>query len=670
MLTQHVSPSVTTAALLKSQLDQGKDYFDLLVPFVHHGVIDSPTEVVDPIALRQRINARFGLDLPLRTLSVLLNRLSRRTGTGIRKEGSAFLRSPGAPVVENSAALLADFLHLGDAFADHCAGRLQAVVDTESSLKVLCAFLEVHSATLVLDDPLPSSRVGRRQDIIVASFVSTILRSDDPIGKSLTALLQGLVLARAVTLSDLSGIERRLRSLVVYFDTPFVLSIAGLYGVPDEQAARDAVKLLKDLGASPAVFDVTVAEVRRVLAVYEDRLDTAAGRAGLYRTPLTAHLFSTNATGADVRTRSALLETALKREGLTIHITPPRQREFVGDEPALIAALQDVRGEGYEARENHDLNCVAAILTFRRGRQPDTLENARAILAATGMVVRTTRAWWIETGGKGLPPVLEQTAIINYCWLKRPYSASGIHRFELAALCSSILQPSSDVWSIFKKELRKMSEDGLLSSDEASVLLVDSYASKLLVDGEETETITPGTVADIIKRVREEHQRETEAARADAKHERESRLEEQLRADERLAHELVERDARYGEQMSIVMDELRTERERYGTLEKSVSAIASMLAWALTVPVIGLIIVAVAVVAVFPLIGASSLSPTMKAVLQVLTVMFGFASSAFGLSALSLGRALQSRIERRIRSKLISDSTLSSTDTKDLPPAT
>jgi hypothetical protein len=301
-----VPASVATAALLKSQLDQGKDYFDLLVPFVQHGVRDLTDEVVDPVALRTVINGRFGLDLPLRTLNVLLTRLSKRDSSGIRKEGGAFLKGSNAAIVENSTVLLAEFRHLGEAFLEYCNGRLSAVTDAESALVILCAFLEAHSATLVLDEPVPSLRMDRREDIIIASFVARVLSSSNGRGKALTALLQGLVLARAVTLTDLATIERRLSNVVVYFDTPFVLSLAGLYGVPDQEATRDAVQMLKELGGVPAVFDVTIAEVRRILAVYEDRLDTAAGRQSLHWTPLTAFFFSINATSADVRTRSAV----------------------------------------------------------------------------------------------------------------------------------------------------------------------------------------------------------------------------------------------------------------------------------------------------------------------------------------------------------------------------
>ena len=290
------------------------------------------------------------------------------------------------------------------------------MTDSESALAALCSFLETHSATLVLDDPVPKARTDRREDILIAQYVSSILGANESIGRSLTALLQGLVLARAVTLSDLAEIERRLSELVVYFDTPFVLALGGMFGQIDHEAAHEAVRLLTGLGATAAAFDSTIAEVRRILAVYEDRLDTASGREGLHHTPLTAFFFSTNATGSDVRTRSALLEATLGNEGLMIYATPPRQRELVGNEIGLAKALQAFRGEGYEARVFHNVDCVAAILTLRRGCQPNKLEDARAIFATSGLVLRTIRQWSVKT---------EERAYRQYSTKRRSSTIAG-----------------------------------------------------------------------------------------------------------------------------------------------------------------------------------------------------------------------------------------------------
>jgi hypothetical protein len=650
-----IPPSVTIAALLKSQLDQGKDYFDLLLPFVHQALSVQHGDIIDPVALRGEITKRFGLELPLRTLVALLDRIARRDRGGIRKEGGAYLKTAkGKPEPEvDATALISDFERIGETFAEYSKSRLKHSINTEGALELLCGFLETHSATLVLDETPSTARTDRREDIVVASFLSSVLGKDEPSTTAVSALLQGLILARAVTLTDLAEIERRLTSLAVYFDTPFVLSLAGLHGDVDHEAARDAVRLLKELGAVPAVFDVTIAEVRRILTAFEHKLDTSNGRQTLFWSPLTAHLLSVNATASDVRTHSALLEATLTREGLMVHATPPREREFVADEAALAHALTDERGEAFAPRQQHDVDCVAAILTLRRDRQPDKLENARAIFAASGKVVRRTIAWWSETRGKGLPPILEHAALINYCWLKRPRSALTIHRFEMAALCTSILQPSVEAWDRFRNELRRMADNGLISREEAAVILVDSYASKLLTESEETETIGPGTVSDIVDRVREEQKRETEHAKAEAVKEREARIAAQSEAESRVKTAVAETEAVFSGKLATVADQLTYERTRSEGLERSVASIARFLSWILTFPVLGVAIVAIAVIAVFPFISASSLPPAARILLQTLTVLLSFAGGAFGLSAVALGRALQQRVERKIRKILL-----------------
>lgn len=653
MPSNSLPPSVATAALLKSQLDQGRDYFELLTPFVLRAVPELASDVIEPVALRNQIAQALGLDIPLRTIAVLLNRLSKRQGTGISKETGAFLRTSGQPSQTPPSPVEEEFAYLGDTFAEYCQDKLASVRDRATALTTLCGFLETHASTLVLDQPVPTPSTGRREDIVIASFLQEHLAADSRATDACTSLVQGLVLARAVTLDDLAAIERRPSDLVVYFDTPFILAIAGLYGEADLEAAREAVRLVRDSGAAPAVFDVTIAEVRRVLAVYESKLDTADGRQSLYRTPLTSFFLARNATGLDARTHSALLQGTVGREGLTVHETPQRVRDFVADEPALVDALRDVRGEGFEARETHDLNCVAAVLTLRRGRPVTSIANARAVFAATGMIVRTTRGWWQKTGGEGLPPVLEQSAVINYFWLRLPRVRSSVHRLELAALCSSILQPSPEAWALFRRELAKMTQDGRLSSTEASLVLIDSYASKLVVDSEEAETLDPGSVAEIIERVKREHLRHADEARAEAARERAQREKEVAEAHELRQQELVAAERTYVERLTALSAELESERKRSTSLETGLVGVVRFLAWLCAMPMVGVAVAAVAAVTLFPVIGGTSLPKAAQVALQALTVLVGFGGGIFGWSALSLGKPLQASIERRLIARLL-----------------
>ena len=180
--------------------------------------------------------------------------------------------------------------------------------------------------------------------------------------------------------------------------------------------------------------------------------------------------------------------------------------------------------------------------------------------------------------------------------------------------------------------------------------------------------VGPGTVADIVGRVRDELRKETEAARSETERERKTRVSEMADADRRHSQELGDRDKTYRTQLSTVVDQLAHERSRSEKLETSVSGIARILAWVITAPILGALVVAIAVVALFPMIGASSLPPALQLTLKLLTVFFGFTGGAFGLTALSLHSPMQRSIENRICAKLLPKSRLIEGAAKRLLP--
>lgn len=644
---------ITTAALLKSQLDRGSDYFELLTPFVEQAVSAQKSDVVAPEALRESISRLYGLHIALRTVVSLMDRLAKRPSSCIRKEGVAFMRAePVAATKDGAQELMEQFSQLGESFRQFCTERLPSVGTGAEALSLIVTFLEANSATLVLDGS-SAAKSGRREDIAVARFVTESLRGDSMNGRAILSLLQGLVLARAVTLEDLSVVERKLTDLRVYFDTSFALSAAGLYGPTDLEAARDAVRVLRELGAVPAVFDATVAEVKRILSVYEDRLDTTEGRAGLYQTPLKTYFLAINARGTDARTASELLERTLADEGIVIHATPQRQNEFVADEQGLAEALRDFRGSGHEAREKHDVDCIAAVLTIRRGRPAARLEDARAVFSAAGMVVRTTGRWWQTSGISGLAPIIDHAALLNYCWIKRPTVAPRLHRHELAALCAATLAPSEDAWNAFKTELKKFAADGRISSAEAAVILIDSFSQKLLVEAEATETITPGSAATIVDRVRAELRREVAAAQEETLREREAFAAAVRTAQVEKDGALTLQEGIFSQKLDEMGLDLSLERTRREQLEASVAGLSRVLARLVSVPLASILVALTVAAVVFPFVRASALPQWAQVTIQVVAVTLGIAGGAFGISAFSIGQRFHGWLELRIKKALL-----------------
>ena len=70
--------TLTSLAILKVHVDQGKDYLDYLRPFILEVLIEHNPDPVTDSVVRHYIREQFGLEIPKRTIQIVLKRISRR----------------------------------------------------------------------------------------------------------------------------------------------------------------------------------------------------------------------------------------------------------------------------------------------------------------------------------------------------------------------------------------------------------------------------------------------------------------------------------------------------------------------------------------------------------------------------------------------------------------
>src|SRR5258706_484235 len=78
--------TLTSLAMLKVNIDQGRDYLDYLVPFVVQALVDSRLESVTDQHVNELLVSSYGLNIPVRTVQLVLRRLVKRRVL-IREEG-------------------------------------------------------------------------------------------------------------------------------------------------------------------------------------------------------------------------------------------------------------------------------------------------------------------------------------------------------------------------------------------------------------------------------------------------------------------------------------------------------------------------------------------------------------------------------------------------------
>ena len=508
---------LATVALLKANFDKGKDHLDMFLPFIVDAVVNLPRDDFSVHELQKCLLERHGLSVPQAALSLLITRAKKKGF--VRREAGRYFRLLKVHQVEDLRpqrdSVIQEHKDLAAAFQNYAASWKLVLRNETEALSLLTSFLAENEIAVLLHDDSTGieTATSHRTQRIVARFFQKTLSENTRLTRILDQLIQGYVLQNALLLRDISQASRPFQNLEVFLDSQCVLRALGLEGDPNKIATREALAILRTMHARLTVFHSTIDEIRRILSLHEHRIGTTAGRESLRPGALTQHLLRNHYSPADVRQASALIELNLRQLGIRLKQFPKRQKEFTLAERALTLKLKRPNESETEPRIVHDVDCIAAILTFRRGVQPRSYDNAGAIFLTTNnRLVATVVKWMIEEGVNGLPPIVHQIRLTNFAWLKKPAAAIKLKTHELIALCSAALRPSRENWTKFLNHLRQLQEQNEITSDEAAAILASSYVNKYLSDAEDTEDETDtDSIIEIIDRVKGTYRADAEA---------------------------------------------------------------------------------------------------------------------------------------------------------------
>jgi hypothetical protein len=505
---------LVTVAFLKAQLDEGNDHLGIFMPLILDVLAQLPAQTFTTEDIQEALVAHHGVAMPQQTVATLLKRATRKNY--LQREAGRYRRNPTHRLPPSNVAMEKAKIEMGqqslaEALRSHAGRRGLVVESTEAALEMLFGFLEDEQVAILLGSPSQAahvSDVSRHERAVVAEFVQSAIRDDPSLLSVLRGMLEGLVLYHAAFLPDLSVASRRFKDLRVVFDSVLVRQALGYEGAAMQTLMREAIDVLKGSGVQCLVFDKTVHEIQRILGFYEVRLGTEQGRSSLRAVPMARYFLTQRFSPGDVREMSALLEREIVAAGFQVMRAPSRVREHTAGEQALAARLASPEKKSeIEPRVVHDVDCVAGILTLRRGHRSATIDDARAVFAtASPLVIRNTRLWWEEDEHEtGIEPVVHIRALANLAWLKKPSLSSDFKIRELVALCSAALRPTQKTWERFLRHLLSLQKSQKLSSDEVTVILVSAMSDRLLRDAEVEEDdpsdIDAVTLDEIVDRV-------------------------------------------------------------------------------------------------------------------------------------------------------------------------
>ena len=404
-----ITNTLSSLAILKVNIDQGRDYLDYLVPFVLQVLVDYDIDPITDRAMSYHLRELFGLEIPERTVQVVLKRMARRHAIirdhGVyRKTGDL----PDPQIAKKQADAERHIESILYGLRDFSNGTINPIDSDERAIAAICAFLsEFDVACLrayLRGTAIPEPQGTSEKDVILVSQYVQHIRSAAPERfDSLLVLVQGHMLANALLCPDLQHISPTYRRVTFYFDTPLLLHSLGLEGKAKESASRELIALLKKLGGKVVVFSHSCQELQGVLRGVATNLDSNSARGLIVR-----EAQKRGVTRSDLLLLAGSIEDSLSEISIETENTPRYTGAFQIDERVFEQVLSDeVSYHNPRARE-HDINSVRSIYVIRANKpapslarihrfiQVDGVRTAEGCEGVTGAIIRAC----IRVGGR------------------------------------------------------------------------------------------------------------------------------------------------------------------------------------------------------------------------------------------------------------------------------
>jgi hypothetical protein len=640
--------------MLKANYDSGADHIDMLLPFVLDCINARQADDLTAEEARRALAQRHDVFAPLPAVQIVMNRATKRGY--VRREGGKYLkcaaRLGGYPdLAARRLAVVADQTVLGSALRDFAERDGTVLQDDQEAVALLLQFINHFHVDMLLF-PLggsprfvadsDSAHLSEKYVRLVSRFILERCLLDNALSALLQHALEGFVLQNALFLKDLSKAASQFSDLTVYLDTNFLLDALGLAGPSAEAAALEGLAALRAAGATRAVFDRTLDEIRAILGQYESRLGTSAGIRSLRPTPVSRHVLTTlRWQPSDASQWAALLPRKIQALGVQIREVPEYRRESTLDEKQLISLLR-APGQGpeeadYDNRIAHDVRCIGAVLTLRACHTTDTYDNCRAVLATkTGLLVKHAREWYSAQGQHGVPPVVHVLSLTSIAWLKRPVACPHLTLQEMVALCSAALTPSQRTWSLFLGHLGKLCESGEMDCAEAVSIVANRITDAQLARFEDSVDPDSVTVAEVVERVRAAERAEMTAEIARVQSDADAKLVElSTRKEQEQAAERVRRDNELDQERlrrAAAEDVAKWHERALSESRSRARSFAAGASWAL------IVMLALVLIAGPPACASSGL--LRGTVLRVVTFLVSWATVVFGVANMIWGHCL------------------------------
>lgn len=507
------SATLTSLAMLKVNVDQGRDYLDYLRPFILQVLCDHKPNPVTDAVVRDYIRNDFGLEIPERAVQVVLKRLSRKHPL-TREHGVYRITGdlPNPAIATEKADADRHIRSVVAGLKEFSKDSARPIMSDDDAVQAICAFLAEFNIpclrAYLRGTAIPT--IEKHDDaliVLVSKYVLSLQETDPERFDSFLVVVKGHMLANALLCPDLQQAPKTYKGVTFYFDTPLLVRRLGLEGQAKQAAVECLIALLHDLGAKVAAFSHSRDELERVIRGASEYIDSSKGRGAIVMEARRA-----GTTTSDLHLIAGRVDEKLAAADIEVLATPRYIKDFQIDEMAFEGVLKDEVSYHNPRAKEDDINSVRSIYVIRSGITPRSVEHAKAVLV-------TSNSGFAQAAfeyGKGheesreVSSVITDFSLANMAWLKAPLGAPALPMTEVIAFSYAALQPSKGLLDKYLGEIEKLEKQGAITEQDHQLLRSSGIAQRELMNltlGEE-DALTDQTITETLARVTTEIKKE------------------------------------------------------------------------------------------------------------------------------------------------------------------
>ena len=507
------SATLTSLAMLKVNIDQGRDYLDYLRPFILQVLCDHKPNPVTDVAVRDHILKDFGLEIPERAVQIVLKRLSHQYPL-TREHGVYRITGelPNPCIATEKADADRHIRAVVAGLKEFSKDTVRPITSDDEAVQAICAFLAEFNIpclrAYLRGTAIPT--IEKHYDaliVLVSKYVLSLQETDPERFDSFLVVVKGHMLANALLCPDLQQAPKTYKGVTFYFDSPLLIRRLGLEGQAKQAAVENLIASLRNLGGKVAAFSHSRDELERAVRGSAEFVDSQDGHGGIVM-----EARKTGVTKSDLLLVAGQIDDRLAEAGIEIMPTPSHVRDFQIDEKAFEGVLKDEVGYHNPRAKDDDINSVRSIYVLRSGNTPRNVEHSKAVLVTHNSDFAKAAFEYGKNHeeSREVSSVITDFSLANMAWLKAPLGAPEIPMTEVIAFSYAALQPRKGLLDKYLEEIEKLEQQGIITERDHQLLRSSEVAQRELMNltlGEE-DALTAHTVTETLTRVTAEIKKE------------------------------------------------------------------------------------------------------------------------------------------------------------------